>query len=887
MPSISIAPYQGGSGEDNSLWQSSPLADASGQPDLGKARNAISGIESGGNYGVIGPVTKSGDRALGKYQVMAANVPQWTREALGRELTPREFLADPEAQDAVFNHKFGGYVSKYGPEGASKAWFAGEKGMNNPNAKDILGTSVDGYASKFMNAYGGEGAKQPQVQQPSTQEDWWSSSPLADTQERAVFADRFGGPKDFAPSSNAKKVAEETQRLADNSLIGSSGNEVPAALDTFVNTALLNLPRNAVAGINSLVSGRSFGDEYAKAKAESDAMSRQNPKSSLAGTVGGAVAGAALLPQFGGAATVGGRALQAAANAGLYGGASEFFDSKDPVQAAKAAGIGAAAGAVMSPVIDKTTALITRMRRKPADFVDDLGQLTPMARKAVEDAGIDPSLLQSDITRMFAEKGVSPAAAREASLRGFGIPASRGQLTGNVADQQFEQAAARGGYGDRAQSIINDMYRRQGEAVKDAKTAIQGKMAGGAQPVDDAIDAAGKVISGVRSEAGKAKQAYNAAYENAYAQPGGVNAVVFDGMSLRIRNELTNRTNPIEIYENTPAARQALNIIDEASSLRAPKNLADPGGHPSSTNILEVSLRGAEQVRKRLVATARSAANPEDRRAVSEIIRKYDNEIVKSADDGLFSGSDKAIEALKTARGMYADYAKMFKVNGKGDDVGRAINRIVETDAQASEVANLLFGKASVGEKGVSIRVADRLNKIFGPGSEEMAAIKQGLWNRLTSKPDGVEDFGPQALGNRIMKFLNGDGRELASRIYTPEELDTMRRFASSLRVLVPNRNATNPSGTGGTLMSIFRNAASGQNVGTVALAALGYQFGGWETAATIGSIRIGKGMASAIKTNRMVKQAVAGSPKVVNLTADQLVYPTQFGTAAGLYSGQ
>src|ERR1700743_1748746 len=111
--------------------------------------DAIAGIESGGNYSLLGPLTK-GDRAYGKYQVMGANIPQWTQEALGQPLTAEQFLASPQAQDATFQYKFGQYVNKYGPEGAAKAWFAGEKGMNNPNAKDSLGTSVADYGAKFM-----------------------------------------------------------------------------------------------------------------------------------------------------------------------------------------------------------------------------------------------------------------------------------------------------------------------------------------------------------------------------------------------------------------------------------------------------------------------------------------------------------------------------------------------------------------------------------------------------------------------------------------------------------------------------------------------------------------------------------------------------------------
>jgi hypothetical protein len=110
---------------------------------------AISAIESGGRYDELGPVTKTGDRAYGKYQVMGENIPEWTRAALGRSLTPQQYLSDTAAQEAVFKHQFGQYVQKYGPSGAARAWFAGEGGMNNPNARDQLGTSVSEYERRF------------------------------------------------------------------------------------------------------------------------------------------------------------------------------------------------------------------------------------------------------------------------------------------------------------------------------------------------------------------------------------------------------------------------------------------------------------------------------------------------------------------------------------------------------------------------------------------------------------------------------------------------------------------------------------------------------------------------------------------------------------------
>ena len=115
-------------------------------------KQRVARIESGNTkdpYRAIGPASRRGDHGLGKYQVMGENVPVWTEQYLGRKMTPQEFLASDEAQERLADAKGGEYIAKYGPEGAAKAWFAGEKGMNDPRRKDTLGTHVAEYARRF------------------------------------------------------------------------------------------------------------------------------------------------------------------------------------------------------------------------------------------------------------------------------------------------------------------------------------------------------------------------------------------------------------------------------------------------------------------------------------------------------------------------------------------------------------------------------------------------------------------------------------------------------------------------------------------------------------------------------------------------------------------
>lgn len=129
-----------------------------GRDDMTQYQDAIAGIESNGSggYQAVGPTHPKLGRALGKYQIMEANLPQWSREALGREVSPEEFMQSERIQDAIFNNKFGGYVDQYGPEGAAQAWFAGPGGVGKMGRKDSLGTSVADYTQKFSAGMTGQ-----------------------------------------------------------------------------------------------------------------------------------------------------------------------------------------------------------------------------------------------------------------------------------------------------------------------------------------------------------------------------------------------------------------------------------------------------------------------------------------------------------------------------------------------------------------------------------------------------------------------------------------------------------------------------------------------------------------------------------------------------------
>ena len=120
-------------------------------------KDAIAKTESNFDYSEIGPEVKSGmykgDHAYGKYQIMGKNIAAWSKEILGYELTPEEFLNDPNEQEAIAGAKLDSYLKERieaNPHDAEKAvkeasvmWFGGRGNLKHYASKDRGDRQVD------------------------------------------------------------------------------------------------------------------------------------------------------------------------------------------------------------------------------------------------------------------------------------------------------------------------------------------------------------------------------------------------------------------------------------------------------------------------------------------------------------------------------------------------------------------------------------------------------------------------------------------------------------------------------------------------------------------------------------------------------------------------
>ncbi|MDP8965747.1 MAG: hypothetical protein M3O33_17530 [Cyanobacteriota bacterium] len=127
-------------------------------------RRAIIGQESAGKFWIINP--DSG--ALGYGQLLKENVKPWTKAALGRSVTVKEFLANPELQIQTIDHKLdeylqrelaytGGKNEEVAIRRVAATWYSGNpKLWNNPSPQFSNGRrypSIESYTYSVWRRY--------------------------------------------------------------------------------------------------------------------------------------------------------------------------------------------------------------------------------------------------------------------------------------------------------------------------------------------------------------------------------------------------------------------------------------------------------------------------------------------------------------------------------------------------------------------------------------------------------------------------------------------------------------------------------------------------------------------------------------------------------------
>ena len=454
----------------------------------------------------------------------------------------------------------------------------------------------------------------------------------------------------------------------------------------------------------------------------------------------------------------------------------------------------------------------------------------------------------------------------------FGVTLSKGQETGALPATRTEQAALRGQLGPSAEKVATDFIANQKSELANAKEGVARSLDPFGMNVADTPGDAGVLVSqGVQSAKGIHKAAVDRAYDEARALPGVVDANAFRGIGQRIKTDLSNGPEPVIIDDKTtPHAAKAIDDLDATIDKLKIQNKASPFPPVNTQNIVGVTLDGLDQARKR-IATFRndafSSGNAADGRAAGAFMRAFDDQVDTAIRGGMFKGDPRAVQAWWDARAAHQAYRSTFSA-GKNDPIGRVIEKITgkgnNPAAIPNDVADFLYGSSGTNPNSLNVGVANRVRSIVGDRSPEWSAVKQGLFSRLVEPSPGELDWGPQKISQRLNKFLNGDGRELAEAVLSPDERALMQRYADLQRKLIVPPTGANRSETS-TFMAPMLRKISGV-VGMLVGAALGHASGlpfGAAEAAGYGTSKLAGKASDVMNARRVAKMMPDVSAKI------------------------
>jgi hypothetical protein len=458
-----------------------------------------------------------------------------------------------------------------------------------------------------------------------------------------------------------------------------------------------------------------------------------------------------------------------------------------------------------------------------------------------------------------AQRATAEQAVRDAA--DFGITnLTRGEATGNVAQQQIEQQFLHGARGPVPQlrMIANQQLREQSRQA--ANEALTGRIGPGGGA--DAFDAANRMKAVATGFAQHQMDAGATLIDGALHDGVWIDSAHLNHAPDYVNSRLAGNTPGVPEYPvnaNTPVAAQALGHINDFVASMPP-------------NVREVSLAGAEQLR-RLIGGLQ-ASTPNDARALRAVSRFYDqwmdeainNHVTRvGGDPGTLPNPaarnpQDVMDQLRTGRDLYRQGAELVRPRTSvtrnepgGIPGGAAVANILTEATTPEQIARSL----APNQRGImppqAPQILARLIDKFGTDSEVVNHARNMVVNNLLQG-------GPQQTAGNIERFFTNSPTS-AERLFRPDQIDQIQRYGNVNRSLVPAPQATNPSRSSYGPLAALQSAGfggGGATIGGTIGAATGIP-----GARTVGAVAGGFGgnLLKNIKNARDVRRALEAVP--------------------------
>ena len=442
-----------------------------------------------------------------------------------------------------------------------------------------------------------------------------------------------------------------------------------------------------------------------------------------------------------------------------------------------------AGGAGFELVGPSIMGLVTRTIRSPALFRN--GKPTPRARKILLDNGVDPDGLTPEvaeaINRFNANTGDAAAALRQGEAQSLPVPVTltSGQATRSPPALIAESRAKKAG--DPALLGSQDI---QQDALRANVPAIQERLTG--QPERIPGQGSQDTQQGLLSRRGAAKAEVDQAFDTARGTDAVFPATTRDDLERGFVQAVEDFD-----FAALPRAKALVESLDSAV----------PKGEP-------VSINGLERWRRRASNARQGAASLEEKKAIGELIRSYDQLVDNQLKRNLLSGDAAAIDAWKNARSLRHRFGQIFEQ----DDV---VNTLTSTMRDGSkrlvvspdEAVNYIFGRTTLGAKRGLQKDLEKLAQVVGKDSPQWASIREDAFLRLFRADLGGGRAFPAEAFAREMDRAMKEAPEVMRLLFSKNELFTMqqlKRTGTNITRRAQIVGDTNPSGTAAELADRF-----------------------------------------------------------------------------------
>tara|TARA_S200002703_G_scaffold52858_2_gene45710 strand:- start:1340 stop:3628 length:2289 start_codon:yes stop_codon:yes gene_type:complete len=413
-------------------------------------------------------------------------------------------------------------------------------------------------------------------------------------------------------------------------------------------------------------------------------------------------------------------------------------ESPDLVRAGTIAGMAGTAEALLPPLFR----FVSRSMKSARMVADDA--LTPAGREAFRRAGIDPDTVTSDFIRRWrasaSRSGQRDAAARSVQAQSLDPPINptTGQLTQDPRQLAFEGQFKNRGRGQGENPLL-DVQDANEIALRQNLQNIRRGTGGGTGSARDAAEAAqSRLVSRERAGRRLVNIRYDAARragtQGQTTVPKGASAE----LSARIRVRLADEV--LDAGDAPRTFRLIAEIDDEIQ--RAGQNVSINNLFARRAKLNKVASGGGQ-----------------DGVAASNARRELDDWLNDAVHNDLIQGNAEAITAWRRAIRTRSDIGRIFD----NDDIVKRLTERVKGSptilkVDPEDAVNVLFGRATLGNKTKLSRDLTTLRRVLGENSEEWLGLRDAAFLRLMrSQPrQVVESSVPGAAVNETTPFFSG-----------------------------------------------------------------------------------------------------------------------------------